>query len=77
MIVGLQGAARMVLQGGTHPAQLKDSVTSKRHHLYFEDFADGGQCSTGRVHDRRFAGIGRRKSSIDNRKRDTNCHRAS
>ena len=25
----LQGAARMVLQGGTHPAQLKDSVTSR------------------------------------------------
>jgi len=24
----LQGAARMVLQGGTHPAQLKDSVTT-------------------------------------------------
>jgi len=24
----------MVLQGGTHPAQLKDSVTSKPHHLY-------------------------------------------
>jgi pyrroline-5-carboxylate reductase len=27
--LALQGAARMVLQGGTHPAQLKDSVTSK------------------------------------------------
>lgn len=27
-ITALQGAARMVLQGGTHPAQLKDSVTS-------------------------------------------------
>lgn len=25
----LQGAARMVLQGGTHPAQLKDAVTSE------------------------------------------------
>jgi pyrroline-5-carboxylate reductase len=27
----LQGAARMVLQTGTHPAQLKDSVTSWCH----------------------------------------------
>ena len=26
--LALQGAARMVLQGGTHPAQLKDAVTS-------------------------------------------------
>lgn len=26
--IALQGAARMVLQGGTHPAQLKDAVTS-------------------------------------------------
>jgi pyrroline-5-carboxylate reductase len=25
----LQGAARMTLQGGTHPAQLKDAVTSE------------------------------------------------
>jgi pyrroline-5-carboxylate reductase len=27
--LALQGAARMVLQGDTHPAQLKDSVTNK------------------------------------------------
>ena len=27
-IPALQGAARMVLQGGAHPAQIKDSVTS-------------------------------------------------
>jgi pyrroline-5-carboxylate reductase len=41
-IVALQGAARMVLQGGTHPAQLKDSVTSKHYFLRFKDFADEG-----------------------------------
>ena len=28
-IVALQGAARMTLQAGTHPAQLKDAVTSE------------------------------------------------
>ena len=28
IIPALQGAARMVLQGGAHPAQIKDSVTS-------------------------------------------------
>jgi len=27
-VSALQGAARMVLQGGAHPAQIKDSVTS-------------------------------------------------
>ena len=27
-VSALQGAARMTLQAGTHPAQLKDAVTS-------------------------------------------------
>ena len=29
-LTALQGAARMVLHGGTHPAQLKDAVTSTK-----------------------------------------------
>jgi pyrroline-5-carboxylate reductase len=36
----MQGAARMVLQLGIHPAQIKDTVTSKRFGVSIRAFTD-------------------------------------
>jgi len=75
--LALQGAARMVLQGGTHPAQLKDSVTSKcgwpcaRHGCY------STVASPGWMHHCRIIGIRRWKGSFDDCKRYSNCNWAS
>ena len=75
--LALQGAARMVLQGGTHPAQLKDSVTSKRGYpcapyVYFSTIA-----SPGWMHHCRIIGIRRWKGSFNDCKRHSSCNRAS
>lgn len=54
----MQGAARMVMQTGMHPAAIKDSVTStpSLSLLFITD--EDAMNSTGRMHDCRSIGVG-------------------
>lgn len=66
----MQGAARMVLQTGMHPAALKDSVTSKlfRAPLFLQDFNELTNFvvrSSGRLYDCWIVGTRGWESEID------------
>jgi pyrroline-5-carboxylate reductase len=57
--IAFQGAARMALQPGAHPAQIKDSVTSKVSRSAGSAPRLIFLCSPGRVHHCRALGDGR------------------
>ena len=77
----LQGAARMTLQGNTHPAQLKDAVTSVYHtSVPFCCLLIVVACSPWRMHHRRSPRSRGRTRPFHNRAcnpdRDRACQRA-
>ena len=74
-IPALQGAARMVLQGGAHPAQIKDSVTSmwiRLHALMNANIYSFP--SAWRMYHCRSTGIRRWKSSLHYSSSYPNCY---
>lgn len=73
--IALQGAARMTLQAGAHPAQIKDSVTSRFLFRWVSAGANNS-CSSRRVHHRRAFSNGRRQSSVYDCSSNSNCDRA-
>lgn len=64
LTTAIQGTGRMALYGGLHPAQLKDSVTSKSTH------SDAADSSPGRMHDRGSAHSRGRQGALDDGARD-------
>ena len=74
--IALQGAARMTLGAGTHPAQLKDAVTSKdirpQTVVLFTDLFP----SSGWMYHRWFARFGRWKGPFDNCPSHSDCNGA-
>src|ERR1700675_3680513 len=75
-MTALQGAARMVLQTGAHPAQIKDTVTSKCTHVRYSVADPNYLHSARRLHNRRFACTGRWQSAIHYCSWYTNRYRA-
>ena len=71
IIIALQGTARMALQQGAHPAQIRDTVTSMWCNFFF--FFGGGMeplisnLSPWRMYNSRVACIRRRSSEVDYR----------
>jgi hypothetical protein len=75
----LQGAARMTLQGGTHPAQLKDAVTSEwlvSSSYYSRWVAHDNFFSAGRMHDRGSTRPRGRPCPVDDRSGHPDRYRA-
>ena len=73
MFQALQGAARMALQVGAHPAQIKDAVTSKSCCLRV--FTRRLTItSTWWLHDCRSVGSGRWEGPFNNRPSDSSGH---